>query len=242
MARKKSNIQFTPEYLEKERIVKRLNERIASVVRKVGAGVEEVTRWTSKLTRPNSRYRSREASYKSAGVKLSRNKGRTDEATYTALSRRREDIEAMSLKDLKRLEEQTRGYGALKKEAESEIRKQKVNEERFKKATQDYNPYVKDTNKVDPSKAAISEEEIQNYLQQKEAVREFLEERTDAFYALIESTNWDDIRDHTTKEIYDQIQKLEMNNYRFESTTGEIGQAYIERRNRSRERRAALGI
>lgn len=238
---RKPAIKLSPDFAEKERLVKRLNERIASVVRKVGPGVEEVTRWSAKLTRANSRYKSRQATYKASGVKLSRNRGRTSEAAYTALSRRKEDIETMSLSDLKRLEEQTRGYGAIRKEAESELRKQKISEERYKKATQDYNPFVPDM-EIPASNVAISDEEIQNYLQQKEAVREFLEARTDAFYALIEATDWDDIRDHTTKEIYQQISKLNMDEYRFTSTTGEIGKAYIARREASREHRRALGI
>lgn len=234
---KLSKVKVSADYAEKERIVKRLNERIASVVRKAGPGVEEVTRWTSKLTRNNSRYKSRVASYKSSGVKLSRNKGRTESATYVALSRRMEDIEAMSLEDLKRLEEQTRGYGALKKEAIGELRKQKMQEERYKKPIGGAEKSGAKEELPD-----VSEDEVLNYLKQKEAVREFLEERTDAFYALIEATNWDDIRDHTTEEIYREISKLNMNTYRFESTTGEIGKAYIARREASRERRSALGI
>lgn len=225
------------EYQKKENIVKRLNERIASIVRKVGAETEEVERWTSKLTRSNSPYISREASYKSSNAKLARNKG-VEAASYTALSRRREDIEKMSLKDLERLEEQTKGYGAIKKEAKEEIRRQRAMEAERSRGAGDYNQ-----NKAHPAKMrAVSDEDIANYLKQKEKVRQFLESNTEAFYALIEATDWDDIRDHTTKEIYQEISKLDMGTYQFEGTMSEIGSKYIERRNASRERRAALGI
>ena len=134
----------------------------------------------------------------------------------------------MSIEDLERLEAQTRGWGAVKQEAKKSM------EENIRRAND--NPFE------EPVIPKITESDILDYLDQKEAVRQFIEGNTDAFYALIEATGWDDIREHTTEEIYKEVQKLDMNNYAFNNTLSEIGDAYILRREASRERRRALGI
>lgn len=209
------------EFAEKEKLVKKLNERIASVVRHAGTANDTYNLWVSKLTRPNTLFAARMARYEPSNVKLARNRAEgIGSAEYVALSRSTSDIEAMSLKDLQRLETQTKGWGAVKKEAKEAIRSQRQQGE-------------PDT---------VTDRDVVDYLEQKETVREFIEGNSDAFYALIEATGWDDIREHTTKDVYNEVQKLDMRSYKFKNTLSEIGEAYIQRRDASREHRRALGI
>ena len=212
-------------YAQKESIVKRLNERIASIVRKVGLNNEEVNRWTAKLTRPRSPYATKVNTYDPSKVKLGKNKGLGGPVDFVQLSRKKADIEAMSLEDLERLESQTRGWGEVKKEAKRALIEQRKMEE---------NPFVREM--------PVTEHDIAEYLDQKEKVRQFIEGNSDSFYALIEATGWDDIRDHTTEEIYNEIQKLDMASYEFGGTLTEIGSAYIQRREAARARREELNI
>lgn len=216
-------------FTQKESIIKRLNERIASIVRHVGVNNEEYNRWASKLSRSNSPYATKINTYDPSKIKLAHNKGAGGKATFIQLSRKKADIEAMSIEDLERLEGQTRGWGTVKQEAK------KAMEENIRRASTE-NPFE------EPEIPKITESDIVEYIDQKEAVRQFIEGNTDAFYALIEATGWDDIRDHTTEEIYNEVQKLDMNKYEFDSTLKEIGDAYIQRREASRERRRSLGI
>lgn len=216
-------------FAQKESIVKRLNERIASIVRHAGINNEEYNRWAGKLSRSNSPYATKINTYDPSKTKLAKNKGIGRPISFLQLSRKKADIEAMSIEDLERLEGQTRGWGAVKQEAK------KTMEENMRRAASD-NPFE------EPVIPKITESDILDYLDQKEAVRQFIEGNTDAFYALIEATGWDDIRDHTTEEIYKEVQKLDMNTYTFDNTLSEIGDAYIQRREASRERRRALGI
>ena len=230
MAKKRSN-NFsgdglkTASFAQKESIVKRLNERIASVVRKAGLSNEEYNRWASKLTRPNSPYATKVNTFDPSKVKLAKNKGMGGPVDFVQLSRKKADINAMSLEDLERLEKQTRGWGEVKKEARKALEEQRQLEE---------NPFEKSM--------PITDTDIADYLEQKEKVRQFIEGNSDAFYALIEATGWDDIRDHTTDEIYREIQKIDMSVYKFDGTLTEIGEEYIKRRDASRERRKQLGI
>lgn len=223
----------TGTYAQKESIVKRLNERMASVVRHAGVGNEEYNRWAAKLTRPRSPYAIKINTYDPAKVKLGKNRGAVSgKIDFIQLSRKKADIESMSLEDLERLEKQTRGWGAVKKEAKQAL------EEQRKKAMEE-NPF-EDLSDFEPP--AVSDQDISDYLNQKEKVRQFIEGNTEAFYALIEATGWDDIRDHTTEEIYREIQKIDMASYEFEGTLTEVGESYIQRREASRARRAELGV
>ena len=218
-------------FAQKESIIKRLNERIASIVRKVGIGNEEYNRWAAKLSRSNSPYATKINKYDPANVKLEKNKGILGALSFIQLSRKKADIDAMNLSDLERLEDQTRGWGAVRKEA-----KQALKEQRKKQA--EYNPFTGGMEDIED----VTEADIAGYINQKEEVRQFIEGNTDAFYALIESTGWDDIRDHTTEEIYREVSKLDMRTYQFSSTLSEIGESYKARRDASRAHRRSLGI
>ena len=227
---KKSNSQFA----RKESIVKRLNERIASIVRHSGVGNEEYNRWAAKLLRPRSPYATKTNTYDPSKVKLKKNKssaGPSDKIDFVQLSRKKADIQNMSLDDLERLEKQTRGWGAVKAEAKKALEKQR-------KRAAEYNPFTGEMDEIED----VTDTDITDYINQKEVVRQFIESNTDAFYALIEATGWDDITEHTTDEVYREVQKLDMSSYAFNGTLTEIGQDYIRRREASRAHRRALGI
>lgn len=233
----KSKAPVSESYARKESIVKRLNERIASIVRNAGIDNEEYNRWALKLTRQNSPYASTINTYDPSRSKTAKNLGANQQITqFIQLSRKKADIEAMSIEDLERLEGQTRGWGAIRQEAMKALKEQrkKMKDEPMNND----NPFESVVIRND----IVRNDDIINYLKQKEQVRQFIEGNTDAFYALIEATGWDDIRDHTTEEIYNEVQKLDMSVYAFSGTLSEIGEAYIQRRTASREHRASLGI
>ena len=242
MALKKPSVNIdkpksSQSFAAKESLVKRLNERMASIVRHAGTHNEEYNRWAVKLTRPGSPYETRTATYDPNKVQLVRNKGlNTEKTEYIQLSRKKSDIENMSLEDLERLEAQTKGWGAVKKEATEALREQR-------RQSEDYNPFEEDEEAAAPLDIPeITEAEVTEYLNQKEAVRQFIEGNSDSFYALIEATGWDDIREHSTEEIYREVVNLDMSNYQFSNTLSEIGESYKARRDASREHRRALGI
>ena len=232
--RPKYNESVSAEYVRKEYLVRRLNERIASIVRHAGVGNEEVSRWQAKLTRPSSPYISKTTKYDPSKIKSAKNAVYKEAAEYQTLSRRRADIEKMSYDDLLRLEEQTRGWGEIKKEAVRDL-------ERQRQLEQEMNPFIP-ASELPSITDQITEADIIQYINQKETVREFIEGNSEAFYALIESTGWEDIRAHTTSEIYSKVQQLDLGKYRFKNTLGKIGKDYIKRRDAARERRRQLGI
>lgn len=217
------------DFAEKEKIVKRLNERITSVIRHAGVNNEEVMRWQAKLSRPGSPYSTTNRSFTPGKAKLSKNQGHQKAEEFLLLSRSKKDIDAMDLDALKRLEGQTKGWGAVKAEARQALEAQA-------QMQADLNPFVP------APKVKITESQIINYINQKEAVRNFIESASEHFYSLIEATGWDDIRDHTTEEIFAAIENNNLNNYTFQRTIGEIGADYIKRRDAARERRRSLGI
>lgn len=217
----------------KDSFVKRLNERIASIVRHAGVNNDEIARWQVKLTR-GTRYVTKTKVYDPSKMKTSKNKGHGDKATYELLSRSKKDLAKMSWEDLQRLDEQTKGWGSVKKEAKRQLQDQA-------RAMQEVNPFLP-ASELPPLNISITDEQVVNYLQQKDAVRQFIEGHSEAFYALIESTGWDDIRDHTTEEIYQAIQGLDPDKYEFSNPLSTVGADYIARREAVRERRRTLGI
>lgn len=233
-AKPKYDESTSAEYVRKEYLVRRLNERIASVVRHAGAGSEEVTRWQAKLTRPNSPYISKVSKYDPSKIKKDKNKLYKEATEYQTLSRRRADIEKMDYNALLRLDEQTRGWGQVKAEAKKELMDQARME-------QDLNPFIP-ANQRPSINDTITEEDVIKYINQKEVVREYIEGSAEAFYALIESTGWTDIREHTTEEIYNKVSQLDMSTYKFKNTLKNIGSEYIKKREAGRERRRQLGI
>lgn len=228
--RPKYDESVSAEWTRKDYLVRRINERIASVVRHAGVNNEEVARWQAKLTRPNSPFISKEKVYDPSKMKSAKNAKYQEKATYQLLSRGKKDIEKMDYDALLRLEEQTRGWGEVKKEA--------------KKALEEQARAQMEINSFAPSEPpiSISEDDIVEYINQKEVIRDFIEGNSEAFYALIESTGWDDIRNHTTEEIYNQVRRLDIGSYKFGNTLTKIGSDYIKRRDASRERRRQLGI
>lgn len=229
-ARPKYDESVSAEWTRKDYLVRRINERIASVVRHAGVNNEEVARWQAKLTRSNSPFISKEKVYDPSKMKSAKNAKYQEKATYQLLSRGKKDIEKMDYNALLRLEEQTRGWGEVKKEARRALEEQA-------RAQAEINPFAPSEPPI-----SISEDDIVEYINQKEVIRDFIEGNSEAFYALIESTGWDDIRNHTTEEIYNEVRRLDIGSYKFGNTLTNIGDDYIRRRDASRERRRQLGI
>lgn len=249
MALKKPNIKLAKpkaaqSFARKESLIKKLNERMASVVRNAGTQNEDYIRWAGKLTRPGSPYAASTNVYDPDKIKLERNKGANKERTeYVALSRKKSDIEAMSLEDLQRLETQTRGWGTVKREAKKALEEQRRDQIQREREENPFEAGWDDEAAAPgPEPSPITDEEISAYLKQKEQVRQFIEGNSESFYALIEATGWDDIREHTTEEIYREIQNINMGTYEFNEPLSEIGESYRQRREASREHRRALGI
>ena len=229
-SRPKYDEAASQDYIRKDYLIRRLNERISSIVRHAGVENEEVMRWQSKLSRPGSPYISKVKTYDPEKMKTDKNRRYKEKAQYSLLSRGKKDVEAMDYDKLLRLEEQTRGWGGVKKEAQEAL-----TEQAYAQAP----PFVPRDKLPKP---VISEAAILDYINQKQAVREFIEGNTEAFYALIEATGWDDIRAHTTEEIYNQVRRLNMSTYKFKEPLSKIGKDYITRRDASGERRRSLGI
>lgn len=229
-AAKKYDESTSAEHVRKEYLIRRINERIASVVRHAGVNNEEVMRWQAKLGRPGSPFITKVTTYDPSKIKSAKNRGYQEKVEYYQISRRKKDIENMSYEALLRLDQQTRGWGAVKAEAKKALQQQA-------QARADINPFAP----TEPPE--ITEEDVLEYIDQKEAIREYIEGNSEHFYALIESTGWDDIRDHSTEEIYNEIQRLQrQGGFRFGRTQSEISEDYIRRREASRERRRQLGF
>lgn len=234
VARPKYDESVSADWVRKDYLIRRINERIASVVRNAGVNNEEVMRWQAKLTRSNSPFISKTKIYDPSKMRTAKNAKYGEVAEYQLLSRGKKDIEKMDYNALLRLDEQTRGWGQVKAEAKKELLDQaRMEQEMNPFIPADQRPSITDT---------ITEADIIEYINQKEVVRDFIEGNSEAFYALIESTGWDDIRAHTTEEIYQKVSKLDIKKYKFKNTTTKIGKDYIKRRDASRERRRQLGI
>lgn len=229
--RPKYDESVSAEWTRKDYLVRRINERISSIVRHAGVNNEDIARWQAKLTRPGSPFISKKKEYDPSKMKTSKNQVYQEKAEYQLLSRGKKDIEKMDYEALLRLEQQTRGWGSVKAEAKKALQDQQM-------AQAEINPFVSDL----PSIAPITEDEIIEYINQKEVIRDFIEGNSEAFYALIESTGWDDIRQHTTEDIYNAVRGLDINTYLFTNTLGKIGDQYIKRRDAARERRRLLGV
>jgi hypothetical protein len=50
--------------------------------------------------------------------------------------------------------------------------------------------------------------EINQFLEMRKTINEWFEENSDLVYALLESTGWADIQQHTTKEIMEKVKEL----------------------------------
>lgn len=139
---------------------------------------------------------------------------------YLLLSRSKNDIESYSLEDLKLLESQTPQWKTTKAEITREIEAERKN--------------------IPPEKRKpITLEDIKKQASITRAIHEMFEENADLFYMIIDSTGWDDIKEHTTEEIYQRVKTLHDQldagaDYNWSAPPEAVGESYIVRREQSR--------
>ena len=109
---------------------------------------------------------------------------------YHLLSRSKKDIENMSMEDLKQLEDQTPKWETTRSQIIREMNADRAQEDQFTRA----NPPT-----LAEIKAAAS------YTQQ---LHKMFEENADLFYMLLDVTKVDDIKDLTTMQIWEEVQKI----------------------------------
>jgi len=168
-------------YEEKQRAVMRLNKRMRDIINKSGFNSQEFEYWQNKI---------------SGGVyeTIKATKAYTsDDQQYSLISRKREHIEQYSEEELKELEDRTRTWSQIKEKVQQSMRKQEV-------PGGSENAYTGERN--------YNNAEINEFLKMRKTINTWFEEHADLVYELIEKTGWADIHEHTTKEIYDQLNKL----------------------------------
>ena len=143
---------------------------------------------------------------------------------YHLLSRSKKDIDKMSLEDLRTLEEQTPKWSQTKEEIIREMNADRKDGEKFTKKNQPTMEQIRE-------QASITNQ-----------IHKMLEENSDLFYMLLDVTGWDDVHEHTTLEMYEEIKKIHDfteagGKFDWSAPPEEIGEDYIRRREESQARR-----
>lgn len=198
-------------YREKYNLIQKINKRVRDTVNRIGTMNETVQIFETNLTLSGR-----------ASVKAYDAEGKM----YHLLSRSKEDIERMSLKDLKLLEKQTPTWSQTKSEIVREMNRDRKPGEQYTRA----NPPTM--------------EEIKNQASITKRVHQMFEDNADLFYMLIDVTGWDDIKEHTSLEIYQEAKRINDfveagGVFDWSAPPEEVGENYIKRREESQERRNA---
>lgn len=198
-------------YREKYNLIQKINKRVRDTVNRIGTMNETVQIFETNLTLSGR-----------ASVKAYDAEGKM----YHLLSRSKEDIERMTLKDLRLLEKQTPTWSQTKSEIVREMNR-------------DRNPGEQYTRANPPTM-----EEIKNQASITKRVHQMFEDNADLFYMLIDVTGWDDIKEHTSLEIYQEAKRINDfveagGVFDWSAPPEEVGENYIRRREESQERRNA---
>lgn len=198
-------------YREKYNLIQKINKRVRDTVNRIGTMNETVQIFETNLTLSGR-----------ASVKAYDAEGKM----YHLLSRSKEDIERMSLKDLRLLEKQTPKWSQTKSEIVREMNRDRKPGEQYTRA----NPPTM--------------EEIRNQASITKRVHQMFEDNADLFYMLIDVTGWDDIKEHTSLEIYQEAKRINDfveagGVFDWSAPPEEVGEDYIRRREESQDRRNA---
>lgn len=198
-------------YREKYNLIQKINKRVRDTVNRIGTMNETV-----QIFETNLMLSGRES------VKAYDAEGKM----YHLLSRSKEDIERMTLKDLRLLEKQTPTWSQTKSEIVREMNRDRKPGEQYTRA----NPPTM--------------EEIKNQASITKRVHQMFEDNADLFYMLIDVTGWDDIKEHTSLEIYQEAKRINDfveagGVFDWSAPPEEVGENYIRRREESQERRNA---
>lgn len=188
-------------YREKYNLIQKINKRIRDTVNKIGVMNETVQLWETALTLSG---REITTAYDS------------EDRIYHLLSRSREDIEKMTLKDLHLLERQTPTWSTTQRQI---IREMNADRKPGQQYTRDNPPTL---------------EEIRKAASLTQQLHKMFEENADLFYMLIDTTQVDDIRELSTLEIWEEVKKIQEGlnaGHAFDWTAPpeEVGAAYIAR-------------
>ncbi len=198
-------------YREKYNLIQKINKRVRDTVNRIGTMNETVQIFETNLTLSGR-----------ASVKAYDAEGKM----YHLLSRSKEDIERMTLKDLRLLEKQTPQWRETKEQIVREMNRDRKPGEQYTRA----NPPTM--------------EEIRNQASITKRVHQMFEDNADLFYMLIDVTGWDDIKEHTSLEIYQEAKRINDfveagGVFDWSAPPEEVGEDYIRRREESQDRRNA---
>lgn len=201
---------------EKYNLVQKLNKRIRDTVYKVGVQNKTVEMWRNKLQSKGfetiTAY-DRKPIYDDEGEIIDY---REDE--YELISRSSADLAKMSMEDLRRLDKQIPTWSKTKAAIMEEMNREQPDN---KKYTRDNQPTM---------------QEMIKFSEMHYEVARMFENNAELFYMLINNTQWEDIRDYSFEDIYNELQKIDQNNYKWKDAKGnvihpsEVGKEYEKRR------------
>ena len=170
-------------YKQKANLVMKLNKRMRDIINKTGFNTAEFSYWENRIDTMTTT-----TAYTS------------DDQEYHLLSRSRKDIESYSDEDLQRLEQSTRTWSEIKRNVVQSMKEQQKREIE-NDPDLDENDYL--YRGMQPTM-----KEINQFLEMRKTINEWFEENSDLVYALLESTGWADIQQHSTKEIMEKVKEL----------------------------------
>lgn len=170
-------------YKQKANLVMKLNKRMRDIINKTGFNTAEFSYWENRIDTMTTT-----TAYTA------------EDQEYHLLSRSRKDIESYSDEDLQRLEQSTRTWSEIKRNVVQSMKEQQ------KKEIEN----VPDLDEGDYLYRGMQPtmKEINQFLEMRKTINEWFEENSDLVYALLESTGWADIQQHTTKEIMEKVKEL----------------------------------
>ena len=170
-------------YKQKANLVMKLNKRMRDIINKTGFNTAEFSYWENRIDTMTTT-----TAYTA------------QDQEYHLLSRSRKDIESYSDEDLQRLEQSTRTWSEIKRNVVQSMKEQQ------KKEIEN----VPDLDESDYLYRGMQPtmKEINQFLEMRKTINEWFEENSDLVYALLESTGWADIQQHTTKEIMEKVKEL----------------------------------
>lgn len=170
-------------YKQKANLVMKLNKRMRDIINKTGFNTAEFSYWENRID-----------------TMATTTAYTADDQEYHLLSRSRKDIESYSDEDLQRLEQSTRTWSEIKRNVVQSMKEQQ------KKEIEN----VPDLDEGDYLYRGMQPtmKEINQFLEMRKTINEWFEENSDLVYALLESTGWAYIQQHTTKEIMEKVKEL----------------------------------
>ena len=204
-------------YKEKANLVMKLNKRMRDIINKTGFNTAEFTYWENKIDNMPTTI-----AYTSS------------DQEYHLLSRSRSYIESYSDEDLKRLEQSTRTWSEIKRNVVQSMKEQQKSE-------------IQNIPDLDESAYLYrgmqpTMQEINEFLKMRKTINEWFEENSDLVYALLESTGWEDIQQHSTREIMETVKKLRESDKYSTKQYGEEDRDKLRAQYRARRKKAEARI